>query len=189
MSKIFLKLEDPIVRENFISALSSCGVEVVDDENKYSTDYILDDSKKELGLRLLQKNGTVIDIFQQPVDISHVVKVLERLEEEVPLWEGCPIVVNFSTGIARCVRGRCAGQHTYLTDLQQKVLKGILPAGRLGIGFDDLCIIVYGKVDIWSKTNLEMAIYNLNNRLHGFIDKPKVIVKTWDNKGNIRFVY
>lgn len=189
MPKIFLKIEDDIVRENFVSAFKEYGAEVIDEENKHQADYILDDSKKYIGLRLIQKDGATIDVFQPPVDISHVVRVMERLDEELPLWDGCPIIVNFSTGVATCTKGRHTGEHASLTPTQLKVLKAMMPVGRLGISHEDLCKKVFGKIDLWTKTNLETTIYNINKRLCDFLPKPKIIVKTLDNSGKIRFIY
>ena len=184
MVKVFLNLKNSVVKDEFARSLFACGVSVVDVENV--ADYVIDDAMDN-GVRLCNKDETIVDVFNKPVDFRDIVHVLERLDEEKTLWEGCPVVVNFATGVAKCVKGKNAGAVVTLTDLQQKLLKAVMTDVENGVCVDDVCVAVYGKVDVWAKSNLDVAIYNLNKRLLGFTDKPKIIVKTLEASGRIGF--
>ena len=187
MAKVFLKFGNELVKRNFTTLLLKCEIDVVENGNDLTgADYVLDDVV-DGEIRVSYKNGEVISVFRKPVDIRDVVRVFERLKNEQPLWYGASIVVNFSVGIAKVVTGKNFGKVVLLTDLQQKLLKILIPVGIAGLNVDDACLAIYGKIDVWSKSNLDMLIYNLNKRLETLISKPKLIVKRLGDTGTICF--
>ena len=170
MVRVFLKFDDKVLANGFAAALSSCGVEIV--QSKKDATCVLEDMGNRFRICSLI-DDSLIEVLGKPVDFRDVVNVLNRFGANEKLWDGCPFVVNFSTGIM-CGWG---DKVMKLTDLQQKLFRVLMSSAVDGGDFDDLCLFVYGKVDEWSHSNLDMVIYNLNKRFAGVFGKDSKIVE------------
>lgn len=155
MKKVFLDIDDKILKQSFVDLLTTFGFEFVD---KKKADFVLSDVDDKI---------IVNDkVFIKPVDFFSIIAELSNKTD-----------LHFADMVLKVEKRQAifGEKVAMLTDIETKILS-ILMSNCDGISSEDLSVAVFSKVNESCLKSLATHIYNLKKKLENITGKQKNII-------------